>query len=101
MYRSFSFQRLSVVLIGLFLVACQSAASAPTPTVVPATAIPPTEVSATAAPPTAIPPTLTATGAAPTAALFKGIVQGVTSEGYLYLGNPSATVTLYDYSDFL
>ena len=33
--------------------------------------------------------------------LFNGIPQGLTEAGFPYLGNPDATVTLIDYSDFL
>ncbi len=34
-------------------------------------------------------------------ALFNGIPHGITAEGFPYLGNPDAPVTMIDYSDFL
>lgn len=37
----------------------------------------------------------------PTVASDAEIPSGVTAEGYYYLGNPNAKVTLIDYSDFL
>lgn len=51
-------------------------------------------------------PTATATTAAqpsPTAvtALFDGITYGITDEGFPYLGDPNAPLTMIDYSDFL
>lgn len=32
---------------------------------------------------------------------FKGIPQGVTAEGFYFLGAADAPVVFYDYSDFL
>ena len=32
---------------------------------------------------------------------FNGITHGITSEGFPYLGDPNASITLTDYSDFL
>jgi hypothetical protein len=32
---------------------------------------------------------------------FNGIPQGRTADGFPFLGNPDAAVTLIDYSDFL
>ena len=34
-------------------------------------------------------------------ALFNGIPHGITAEGFPYLGNPDAPITMIDYSDFL
>ncbi len=62
-------------------------------------------VSATARP--SPPPTTAAVATpadaplAPVAPLFRGIPQGVTAEGYFTLGDPAASVTLTDYSDFI
>jgi hypothetical protein len=33
--------------------------------------------------------------------VYKGIEQGVTAEGFPYLGRADAPITLTDYSDFL
>jgi len=33
--------------------------------------------------------------------LFNGIPQGRTTDGFPFLGNPDAAVTVIDYSDFL
>ena len=78
-------------------------ASAPS---APATAAPvaaqPTQAQGalTTAPPAtaAAPP---ASQAEPTAAAAGGIPEGVTAEGYHYLGQPNAPATLVMYSDFL
>lgn len=34
-------------------------------------------------------------------ALYDGLTHGLTAEGFPYLGNPDAPLTLIDYSDFL
>ena len=39
--------------------------------------------------------------AAPAATLYKGVAQGLTSEGFPFLGAADAPVTLTDHSDFL
>jgi hypothetical protein len=33
--------------------------------------------------------------------LFDGVPHGVTSDGFYFLGQPNAPVTMTDYSDFL
>lgn len=37
----------------------------------------------------------------PVSMLFNGIPHGLTEDGYPYLGDPDAGITLIDYSDFL
>jgi len=44
------------------------------------------------------PPAVAATMTLP---LFNGLPQGRTADGFPFLGNPDAAVTLIDYSDFL
>lgn len=110
------------VLLSLLVVACAGpeavAPVAEEPTE--ATALPTTPV--TTLEPTAMPdPTITAIDSpvatvAPTAvfeptpeptptevplALFDGMPQGLTDEGFAFLGNPDAPVIVTDYSDFL
>ncbi len=46
-------------------------------------------------------PTETLPPATEAVALFNGIQQGYTADGFPYLGDPAAPVTLIDYSDFL
>lgn len=46
-------------------------------------------------------PTDTSPPATEAVALFNGIQQGYTADGFPYLGDPAAPVTLIDYSDFL
>ncbi len=70
------------------LAACMSPAQ-PVPTAVP------TETPTTA-PTAAVPPTPTAA-----VALFNGLPHGITAEGFPYLGDPDAPITMIDYSDFL
>lgn len=80
--------RLSLLLVGMLVVitACGAQAAA-TP--------PPT--AASVPPPTLAP--VTPQSAAP--GMYDDIPQGVTAEGYQYLGNPDARLTLVMYSDFL
>ena len=82
------------------------AALSPTPTVrASATELP--AAAPTAAPVASSRPT--ATGSAPAATAqptrigvtFKGIEQGLTADGFPYLGKADAPITLTDYSDFL
>jgi len=81
--------------LALGLTACANATPAPSaPTIAP-TAMPATRAPST---PTIAPPTLPATPA-PSAANV--IPQSVTQDGFFALGNPSAPVTLIDYSDFM
>ncbi len=108
-------QRLSAAALGLVLAACaKGTPSAAGVTVAPPTAVAPASPPATAtlSPSSAIAeatplPTTTAilpTEAMPPAesvALFNGIQQGYTDNGFPYLGDPAAPVTLIDYSDFL
>jgi hypothetical protein len=70
-----------------------TAPSAPA-TAAPVAAQPAQAPAATAAAPTA-------SQAEPTAAAAGGIPEGVTAEGYHYLGRPDAPATLVMYSDFL
>jgi hypothetical protein len=106
-------QRLSIVSLGLVLVACARG----TPPTAGAAAPPRTAVSPASPPVTAMPsPALVEATSLPTAAailptetlppteavaLFDGIPQGYTDDGFPYLGDPAAPVTLIDYSDFL
>jgi hypothetical protein len=66
---------------------------ATSPTVQTASAMPGATATATAA--------LPAVAATMTPSLFNGIPQGRTADGFPFLGNPDAAVTLIDYSDFL
>lgn len=82
------------------------AAPSPTATVrPPATDLP--SAIPTAAPATTSQPTSTASAPAATAPptrialTFKGIEQGLTADGFPYLGKADAPITLTDYSDFL
>jgi hypothetical protein len=117
----------STVLLLLALSSCQAPPAAQAPTAVPspqpsaitkptikptteanteanteATAVPqqqPTGVpEATPVPPTELP---VVEAAAAQAALYQGIPHGYTAEGFPYLGDANAAVTLTDYSDFL
>jgi hypothetical protein len=112
-------QRLSVVALGWVLAACAGG----TPPAAGVTVASPTAVSPASLPATATqpqPPAVasplaeatslpTATAILPTealppteaVALFNGIPQGYTDDGFPYLGDPAAPVTLTDYSDFL
>jgi len=52
--------------------------------------------------PTSTPPAVNATIEPPRVALaYKGIEQGLTADGFPYLGRADAPITLTDYSDFL
>ena len=105
-------QRLSIAALGLMLTACTGVTVAPPATASPSA--PPATPTQTPSPITASPvtesssqPTATALLATETpppteaAALFNGIQQGDTIDGFPYLGDPAAPVTLTDYSDFL
>ena len=110
-------RRLAGLLCAIVLVACGNAstpAAQPAPTAAPSNppAGAPSNTRATAAlsaaqpttaraPDTARPAAPTTTLAAPTTAPASGIPEGVTAEGYHYLGRPDAPVTLVMYSDFL
>lgn len=67
-----------------------------TPTTTTTTANQPTDMPTIAAPAASAP-----TVAAPTLGLFEGVPHGVTPEGFYFLGQPNAPVTMTDYSDFL
>jgi hypothetical protein len=95
-----------IFLLTTFVLTACSAAQA-TPAIPPPA---PIEASPTApAAPTPAAPSTTEAAAPPTdeapapaeAVLFNGIPQGITDEGFPYLGDPRAPVTLIDYSDFL
>lgn len=109
----------ALLALSVALVACGAAQPAPTvapPATEPPTPAPPTALPATL-PPTVGAPTVGATTvSAPTAAaatelppteapaaeaLYMGLPHGVTPEGFFYLGQVDAPVTVYDYSDFL
>lgn len=98
----------SALLMAAVLLAGCDGAQQPTSTVV-ATISPTTAPIATAPPPTQAPaqpaqsnqviaPTATVAPAFPS---YKGILHGVTPQGFFFLGDPNAPVTLTDYSDFL
>jgi hypothetical protein len=115
MLQSFSRGLAALLFVGLLL-ACGNAstpAAQPAPTIAraaapatasnsaPATAAvstQPTQARAASATAPAAPATV---AAEPTAASASGISEGVTAEGYHYLGRPDAPVTLVMYSDFL
>jgi hypothetical protein len=79
------------LLIAILVVA---GCSSPTPTTVPGTEQP-------ADTPVAQEPTATKAAQVATAAPEPGeIPMGFTEEGFPYRGDPNATVTLYEYSDF-
>ncbi len=109
---------LQAITAAFMLAACGGAAAPAMPTTTPMAAASPTmtvSASATPAPvaspttpPTAgPPPTPLAQALSPTAqpiripATFKGIEQGLTADGFPYLGKADAPITLTDYSDFL
>jgi protein-disulfide isomerase len=106
-------RRLAGLLCAVLLVACGRAstpAAQPAPSNPPAgapsntratAALPAAQPTTARAPDTAIPAAPTTTLAAPTTAPASGIPEGVTAEGYHYLGRPDAPVTLVMYSDFL
>ena len=77
----------------LLLAACDEAETQPEP------AAPTTAVTAPAPQPTAASPATSPP--APAATLYKGVAQGLTSEGFPFLGAADAPVTLTDHSDFL
>ena len=81
----------------LLLAACEEAETQPEP------AAPTTAVTAPATQPTAAPPAPTAAGPseAQTGTPYNGVAQGLTPEGFPFLGAANAPVTLTDYSDFL
>jgi hypothetical protein len=104
-----------LVLLGL-LAACGSArnpAAAPVPTGATAAqrpTAPPTALAAQPSPSqppqaqaqaTATQPLATAAPAPTAATTVDGIAQGLTAEGYHYLGRADAPVTFQDFSDFL
>ena len=103
------FSRLAALLAAVLVAAC----SAPQPDASSAPTLAPDSPSpaATAAPTTAPSPPATASVAEPTVALaanptseaqtVAAVPSGKTPEGYNYLGDPDAPVTLQDYSDFL
>jgi hypothetical protein len=72
-----------------------AAPSSPTTTTTTTTASQPTNAPTVAAPAVAAP------AAAPTLGLFDGVPHGVTPDGFYFLGQPNAPVTMTDYSDFL
>ncbi|MSP13201.1 MAG: hypothetical protein EXR62_09620 [Chloroflexi bacterium] len=83
--------------VALTETATQAAQVPPLPSAAPAlTAISPATATTTRPNPTA-----TSEVVQLEAALFKGIPHGVTAEGFFYLGQPDAPVTMVDYSDFL
>lgn len=61
---------------------------------------PPSTVAGTVAVVTTQPPN-NPSALSPTAVNDSTIPSGITAEGYYFLGNPDAKVTLIDYSDFL
>jgi hypothetical protein len=65
----------------------------------PASTVAPTRAAAASPPAATLAPTRAA--AQPTAAVASAIPEGVTPEGYHYLGRPDAPATLVMYSDFL
>jgi len=82
-----------------------AATATPQGTAIPSPMVSPTTAAAVTS---AVAVTATRTPAAPPAAaatmtlpLFDGIPQGRTADGFPFLGNPDAAVTLIDYSDFL
>ena len=81
----------------LLLAACDEAETQPEP------AAPTTAVTQPAPQPTAAPsaPTTTGPSAGPEGTLYKGVAQGLTAEGFPFLGAAEAPVTLTDHSDFL
>jgi hypothetical protein len=106
--------------IAVVLAACGGGTAAPAPTSPPAPVavtrepptarastnvpapptLPPTTLAASASPAPTVPPTtLPPATIAPT--VEAGIPRGRTAEGYHYLGNPDAPVTIQDFSDFL
>ena len=84
---------LPLVMPLLLLAACDEAETQPEP------AAPTTAVTAPAPQPTAASPATSPP--APAATLYKGVAQGLTSEGFPFLGAADAPVTLTDHSDFL
>lgn len=90
--------RLGALLVPALLVAC-GAGGATAPTAPPATVAPTaaaTAPQATPAPAASAAPAETPTGDTQEAA----VPRGKTVEGYNYLGNPDAPVTIQDFSDF-
>ena len=88
---------LPLVVALLLLAACEEAETQPEP------AAPTTAVTAPAPQPTAAPPAPTTAGPseAQPATPYNGVAQGLTPEGFPFLGAANAPVTLTDYSDFL
>jgi protein-disulfide isomerase len=80
----------------LLLAACDGAEAQPEP------AAPTTAVTAPATQPTAAPPAPTAAGPseAQTGTPYNGVAQGLTPEGFPFLGAANAPVTLTEHSDF-
>ena len=77
----------------LLLAACDEADTQPEP------AAPTTAVTAPAPPPPA--PTAASPSEAQAGTPYNGVAQGLTPEGFPFLGAANAPVTLTDYSDFL
>ena len=77
----------------LLLAACDEAETQPEP------AAPTTAVTAPAPPPPA--PTAASPSEAQAGTPYNGVAQGLTPEGFPFLGAANAPVTLTDYSDFL
>jgi hypothetical protein len=113
-------RRLLLPILAALLTACGAGGQQPASTPVPiAPSQPPvatatsTEAPALAAPTAtvALPAALAATDAPPLPSpsapivpalpLYNGITHGVTPNGFFFLGDPDAPVTLTDYSDFL
>jgi hypothetical protein len=105
MARSISSLRLAAPLLVVVLAAaCGAGAETSVPTSAPATLAPATALpAATATPATALEPppaTTAATEAATPAEANAAVPSGKTAEGYNYLGNPDAPITIQDFSDF-
>ena len=93
-----------LLLAALLLAACQPGTSGGQATPVGGT----TAATATAAPATAAPQGATpATGAtaAPAGEIdpdsYQGVPAGITEEGYAYLGDPNAAITMEEFTDYL
>ncbi len=88
---------LPLLVLPLFLLAaCNGTETQPEP------AAPTTADTAPATQPTAAAPAPTAAtpGEAPAGTLYNGVPQGLTAEGFPFLGAANAPVTMTEYSDF-
>lgn len=112
-------QRVPIALVAAIVLAACGGASTPTlppPTNAPSAApIPSVAPAATQAPaPSPVPtaalvaastataqPVVATAAPARLATAYKGIEQGITADGFPYLGRADAPITLTDYSDFL